>query len=67
MCYEFPLNNGKGKYKYRKLQTLCKKSNDFIDKWIVIRKMILKKVKQRLTFFVVAKKIQQTVSAVFAF
>ena len=25
MCYEFPLNNGKGKHKYRKLQTLCKK------------------------------------------
>ena len=45
----------------------ARKSNDFIDKWIVIRKMILKKVKQRLTFFVVAKKIQQTVSAVFAF
>ncbi len=21
MCYKFPLNNGKGKYKYRKLQT----------------------------------------------
>lgn len=20
MCYEFPLNNGKGKHKYRKLQ-----------------------------------------------
>ena len=45
----------------------ARKSDDFIDKWIVIRKMILKKVKQRLTFFVVAKKIQQTVSAVFAF
>ena len=25
MCYEFPLNNGKGKHKYWKLQTLCKK------------------------------------------
>ena len=45
----------------------ARKSNDFIDKWIVIRKMILKKVRQCLTFFVVAKKIQQTVSAVFAF
>lgn len=50
MCYEFPLNNGKGKHKYRKLQTLCKKNDDFIDKWIVIRKMRFKKVRQRLTF-----------------
>ena len=29
----------------------ARKSDDFIDKWIVIRKMILKKVKQRLTFW----------------
>lgn len=50
MCYEFPLNNGKGKHKYRKLQTLCKKSDSLIDKWIVIRKMRFKKVRQRLTF-----------------
>jgi len=28
----------------------ARKSNDFIDKWIVIRKMRLKKVRQRLTF-----------------
>ena len=28
----------------------ARKSNDFIDKWIVIRKMRFKKVKQRLTF-----------------
>lgn len=40
MCYEFPLNNGKGKHKYRELQTLCKKNDDFIDKWIVIRKYV---------------------------
>ena len=30
----------------------ARKSNSFIDKWIVIRKMRLKKVRQRLTFFV---------------
>ena len=29
MCYEFPLNNGKGKHKYWKLQTLCKKKLGF--------------------------------------
>lgn len=40
MCYEFPLNSGKGKHKYWKLQTLCKKNDDFIDKWIVIRKYV---------------------------
>jgi hypothetical protein len=28
----------------------ARKSNSFIDKWIVIRKMTLKKVRQRLTF-----------------
>ena len=28
----------------------ARKSNDFTDKWIVIRKMRLKKVRQRLTF-----------------
>ena len=38
MCHEFPLNNGKGNHKYWKLQTYARKSDDFIDKWIVIRK-----------------------------
>ncbi len=28
----------------------AKKSNDFVDKWIVIQKMRLKKVRQCLTF-----------------
>ena len=28
----------------------ARKSDSFIDKWIVIRKMTLKKVRQRLTF-----------------
>ena len=63
----FLLTTAKVSINIENCKLYARKSNDFIDKWIVIRKMRLKKVRQRLTFFGVAKKIPQTVSAVFAF
>lgn len=61
MCYEFPLNNGKVSINIGNCKLYARKSDSLIDKWIVIRKMRFKKVRQRLTFGG-AKKIQQTVS-----
>ena len=47
----FLLTTAKVSINIENCKLYARKSDDFIDKWIVIRKMILKKVKQRLTFW----------------
>ena len=45
-----PLTTAKVSINIGNCKLYARKSDDFIDKWIVIRKMRFKKVRQRLTF-----------------